>query len=378
MRPLSLMRVGGIRVIVDPTWFLVFALVVVSLGSDYLPAAAPHLTAFVSWILAVVAALLLFGSVLVHELSHAWLARRAGIAVPRIRLFLFGGVSEMMSEPHEPRAELRIAAAGPATSLLIAAVAYACALGLEGTSATAPRVIVEYLAVANLLLGMFNLLPGLPLDGGRILRAWLWWQHGNLLRATRTAGRVGVGLGWTLAALGFARFISGAFSGGWLGGLWLVIIGLFLSRAALATAESSLLRESLRGMRVRQLMTRDVATVPDHISLEEMVREIALHRPHDSYPVLADGQFAGVIGIDQVRHVPRDEWIRTPVRQVMTPAAMAPPLGPEDECLAALERMLREDRGLLAVVTESRLIGVLSRVDVLKLHRLRSSLDAAG
>jgi CBS domain-containing protein len=165
--------------------------------------------------------------------------------------------------------------------------------------------------------------------------------------------------------------------GGWLGGLWLVVIGLFLSRAATATTESSLLRESLRGARVRKLMTRDVVTVPDHIGLDEMVREIALQRPFAAYPVVAGDQYAGMIGLDQVRRVAREEWVRTPVRQVMTVAALAPPVTPDDEVLAVLERMLREDRTLFAVVVEGRVAGVLSRADVLKLYRVRSTLDAA-
>jgi len=373
MQPYSLMRVGGIRIVIDPTWVLVFLLVIGSIGTDYLPVAAPQLPVLTSWLLAVLAALLLFGSVLVHELSHAFLARRAGIPVPRIRLFLFGGVAEMAAEPHEPRAELRIAAAGPLTSLAIAALGFAGTVALEGTKPSGARALVEYLAVANLLLGLFNLLPGLPLDGGRILRALLWWHHGNLLRATRTAGRSGAVMGWLLAALGLVRVVFG----GWLGGLWLVIIGLFLNRAAMATTESSLLRESLRGARVRQLMTRDVVTVPDHISLDEMVREIALQRPFAAYPVVAGDQYAGMIGLDQVRRVAREEWVRTPVRQVMTVATLAPPVTPDDEVLAVLERMLREDQSLIGVVVEGRVTGVIARIDILELYRVRSTLGAA-
>lgn len=374
MQPTSLMRIAGIRIVIDPTWVLVFLLVVGSLGSDYLPAAAPHLKTVTSWILAVVAALLLFASVLVHELSHALLARRAGIPVPRIRLFLFGGVSEMAAEPHEPRAELRIAAVGPLTSLAIAVAGFATSLALPGRGPSGARVMIEYLAVANLLLGLFNLLPGLPLDGGRILRALLWWHHGNLLRATRTAGRSGAVLGGLLAALGLVR----ALFGGWLGGMWLVVIGLFLSRAALAATESSLLRESLRGARVRLVMTRDVVTVPDHIGIDEMVREIALQRPFATYPVLAEDQYAGMVGLDQVRRVAREEWMRTPVRQIMTLAALDPPVAPDDDLLAVLERMLREDRKVFAVVADGRVVGILSRVDILKLYRVRTTLDATA
>jgi Zn-dependent protease/CBS domain-containing protein len=370
MKPYSLMSIAGIRIVVDPTWFFVFLLVVASLGGGYLPVVAPHLSAIENWGLGVVAAILLFASVLVHELSHALLARSAGIPVPRIRLFLFGGVSEMTAEPHEPRSEFRIAAAGPAVSLLIAAVAEGAARALEGPEPSGARALVEYLAAANLLLALFNLLPGLPLDGGRMLRAWLWSRHGNLLRATRTAGRSGATIGWGLVALGFATLLFQNY----LGGLWFVILGLFLGRAATTTTEAALLRDSLSGVRVRQLMTREVAAVPAHASLEEMVREIALRRPHSVYPVLNGEEYVGVIGVEQVRRVPRDEWIRTPVRQVMTPAALSPPVAPEDDCLGALERMIREDRQFLAVVQDTKVVGALSRRDILELYRVRAAL----
>ncbi len=370
MKPYSLMRIAGIRIVVDPTWFFVFILVVASLGGGYLPVVAPQLSAIESWGLGAIAAVLLFASVLLHELSHALLARAAGIPVPRIRLFLFGGVSEMTAEPHEPRWEFRIAAAGPAVSLMIAGIAEAAAWALEGPEPSGTRALVEYLAAANLLLALFNLLPGLPLDGGRILRAWLWSRHGNLLRATRTAGRSGAAIGWGLVVMGFATFLFQNY----LGGLWFIILGLFLGRAATTTTEAALLRDSLTGVRVRQLMTREVVAVPAHASLEEMVKEIALRRPHAVYPVLNGEEYVGIIAVDQVRRVPRDEWIRTPVRQIMTPAALAPSVAPEDDCLGALERMIREELQFMAVVQDGRVVGALSHRDILELYRVRSAL----
>jgi Zn-dependent protease/CBS domain-containing protein len=372
MRLYPLMRVAGIRIVVDPTWLFVFALVVVSLSGDYLPAAAPHLGVVATWTLGVIAALLLFTSVLVHELSHALMARRAGIRVPRIRLFLFGGVAEMAAEAHEPRAELRIAMAGPLTSLVVAGAATFAVRLIAGAGPVWLLVLLRYVAMANLFLGLFNLLPGLPLDGGRILRAWLWSRHGNLLRATRSAGRGGAIIGFTFMGLGLALLAVQAF----ISGLWLIVLGFFINRAASASYETALLRDTLRGVHVRQLMVRDVVGVPDHISLEEMVAEIVTRRPHRVYPVMREAQMTGLIGIDQVRRVPRDEWIRVPVRQVMTPAALVPPAGPEEECVAALERMLRDDLMLLPVATEGRIIGVLSRRDILEHYHIRSTLAA--
>ncbi len=372
MPPYRLMRIAGIRIVIDPTWLIVFALVVISLGGDYIPTAAPHVSPPGAWTLGVVAAVLLFGSVLLHELSHALLARRAGIHVPRIRLFLFGGVSEMAAEPHEPRAELRIAAAGPATSLLLAALAATLQRAFTGPGPTGMNVLFGYLATANLLLGLFNLLPGLPLDGGRILRAWLWSRHGNLLRATRTAGRAGTTIGFIFIGLGFLLLVVHVY----VSGLWLAVLGFFLTRAATASYQTALLRDMLAGVRVRQLMVRDAITVPDHISLDEMVQETILRHPHRVYPVMNGEQVIGLVGIEQVRRVPRAEWIRTPVRQVMTPAALVPPVAPEDETVNVLERMIREEALLLPVVQEGRMIGVLSRGDILQHYQIRSTLAA--
>ncbi|HKQ96723.1 MAG TPA: CBS domain-containing protein, partial [Candidatus Polarisedimenticolia bacterium] len=199
---------------------------------------------------------------------------------------------------------------------------------------------------------------------------WLWSRHGNLLRATRTAGRAGAAIGWGLVGLGFLAILFQNF----LGGLWFVILGLFLGRAATTTTEAKLLRESLTGVRVRQLMTPEVATVQAHASLEEMVREIALRRPHAIYPVLTGDEYAGLIAVEQVRRVPRDEWIRTPVRQVMTPAALAPAIAPDDDCLGVLERMIREDLQFVAVAQDGKVVGALSRRDILELYRVRSAL----
>jgi Zn-dependent protease len=368
----ELMRVAGIRIVVDPTWLLIFALVTWSLATGYFPAADPSLEGAAAWWLGVVAALLLFSSVLVHELSHALLARRAGIGVPRIRLFLFGGVSEMAEEPRDPRAELRIAAAGPLTSLGLAA-AFA-ALSVTGLPALLPggAALVGYLASINLALAVFNLLPGFPLDGGRILRAWLWSRHGSLVRATRAAGRAGSIVGYGLMGLGITSLLNRNL----VGGLWLILIGLFLSQAAASSYQTTLLRDLLSGVRVRQLMSQPVIAVPEHASLAELVNDYFYRHPHGSFPVSSGDSLAGMVSLDQIKIVRREEWGRTPVRQVMTPASALRPLAPDDDCVAALERMIREDVGRLPVVEGGRLAGILSRRDVMQLFQIRSDLAA--
>ncbi|MBI4169637.1 MAG: site-2 protease family protein [Acidobacteria bacterium] len=367
------MRIAGIRIVIDPTWLFVFALVVWSLATGYFPAADASITGAEAWTLGAVAGVLLFASVLVHELSHALLARRAGIPVPRIRLFLFGGVSEMAAEPHNPRSEFRIAVAGPLTSISLAALFW----GLQRTALPSlvpgGPLVVEYLATINLALGIFNLVPGFPLDGGRILRAWLWWRRRDLLSATRTAGRAGSVVGYALMGLGLVSLIKGAT----LGGMWMILIGMFLNQAAGSSYQTALLKDLLSGVRVRERMTREVIAVPAHASLEELVNDYFYRHPHGSFPVSwGDGRLAGMVSLEQVKSVPRDDWVRMPVRQVMTPAEGVCALDPEEDCFAALEKMIRCDAGRLPVVDSGEIVGILSRRDVMKLFQVRSGLGA--
>jgi Zn-dependent protease/predicted transcriptional regulator len=370
MHGYNLMRIGGIRVVVDPSWLFIFALVVWSLATGYFPAAEPATTGLQAWALGVVAALLLFASVLVHELSHAALARRAGVPVPRIRLFLFGGVSEMASEPPDARAEIRIAAAGPLTSLALAFLFWGLSRTAFPASLPGGRAVAEYLAAINLALALFNLLPGFPLDGGRILRAWLWKSRGDLLSATRTAGRAGSIVGYSLMGVGLVNLVFG----GNLGGVWMILIGMFLNQAASQSYQTVLLRDTLSGCRVKELMSRPVITVPDHASLEELVNDYFYRHPHGSFPVASDDRLAGMVSLEQLKSVPREDWTRTPVRQIMTPAEALHPLDPDEDCVTALERMIRGDVGRLPVVAGGRILGILSRRDVMQLFKIRSDL----
>jgi len=374
MRAFNLMQIAGIRVVIDPSWLFIFFLVVWSLATGYFPEAYPPIHGGPAWILGVVAALLLFGSVLVHELSHALLARRAGIPVPRIRLFLFGGVSEMASEPQNPGAEVRIAAAGPLTSFGLAVLFYLLSVTGLPSIVNGGRQVVDYLAALNLALGLFNLLPGFPLDGGRILRAWLWARSGNLLSATRAAGRAGSIVGFGLIGLGLLQLVLNHN----LGGLWLMVIGMFLNQAATASYEFLRLRDTLSGYRVRQVMTQPVITVPEHASLEELAHEYFFRHPRGSFPVTSGtgDQFAGMVSLEQLKGVPREEWTRTPVRRIMTPAALLRPLDPDDTCATALEVMVRGDVGRLPVIAGGRIAGILSRRDIMQLFKVRSDLGS--
>lgn len=227
---LRLLRLLGIDIYINRTWLIIFALVAWNLAGGYFPAALPGLAAGWHWLLGVLGALLLFACVLAHELAHSVVARRHGLPISGITLFLFGGVSNLTESPHDPATEFKVAVVGPLSSLLLAGLFYLLFSVRPGPPLTA---LLAYLAVVNLLLAVFNVLPGFPLDGGRILRAALWWKTRNLTRSTLLAASVGAGVGWGLVFLGLLRVAAGDP----LGGVWLVVIGLFLRSAARFSAD---------------------------------------------------------------------------------------------------------------------------------------------
>lgn len=232
MGGLRLVRLAGIDIFIHRTWLIIFALVAWNLAVGYFPAVLPRTAAAWHWGLAAAGAVLLFVCVLIHEMAHSLVAKRAGLPISGITLFLFGGVSNLTESPNDPGTELRIAAAGPLASLALAGLFYAL-LGLARAGWPPLAALLAYLTVVNILLAVFNILPGFPLDGGRILRAVLWWRTDNLKRATMTAASVGSGVGWGLVFLGLLRLSAGEP----LGGVWLIVIGLFLRSAARYSAE---------------------------------------------------------------------------------------------------------------------------------------------
>jgi Zn-dependent protease len=306
---LQIVRIAGIPVRVDASWLLIFALISWSLASGYFPAVLPELTSGGAWLHAVTAALLLFASVFLHELSHALVARAQGVRVIGIRLHVFGGVSELESEPPTPRAEFRIAVVGPLTSLALAALCY----GLGRAWAAVPWVVAltGYLTVVNLIVGLFNLAPGFPLDGGRLLRAMLWWWSGSLSRATRWASRVGALFALALVGLGVLRALTGEL----VGGLWFMLIGLFLHQAARTSHAMARLHARLEPLRVADVMRH--------------------------HPIL-DGQGAGTLG-------------RLDPDEVVTP---------ESSAWAAFLKAARHRGGRVAVVDRGRLVGIVSHRDL--------------
>jgi Zn-dependent protease len=352
-------RVWGIPVQVHVSWLVIFGLIAWSLSIGYFPRVLPDLPLLTHWVSGFVAALLLFVSVLFHELSHSVVARRHGLHVAAITLHIFGGVSELEEEPASPGQEFTMAIVGPLTSFAIAALAAVAARWAEPVPVLA--AILAYLAVVNTAVGAFNLVPGFPLDGGRVLRAALWRARGDLGWATRMAGRAGAVTALGLMGIGILR----SFTGDFLGGLWLVLIGLFLRQAAQASAHESQVRRALEGLAVRDVMTREVVQLAPDLSVARAVDEFFWRYHVSSFPIVADGRPTGILSMRNLGQIPRERWATTTVTQAMERIADPLMAAPADGLWEAFQKLARNGLGRLAVVDGGRLVGYLSAKDVM-------------
>lgn len=351
-------RIAGVEVGVNWSWLVVFALITWSLASGVFPDQDPNLSKGTYVAMAVVAALLFFVSLLGHELGHAVTARREGMELDGITLWLFGGVARFKGMFPSATAELKIALAGPVVSL---AIGLACSLLAWALRLPSPvDGVLAWLGYINLVLLVFNLLPALPLDGGRVLRASLWRAKRDFAWATDVAASIGRGFGYLLIAAGVFLFIfQGAFSGAWL-----AFIGWFLLGAANAEQRHIAARQALGGLRVRDLMTEDPVTVASDSTIGRFMDEVAWQRRHTTYPVMDNGRVVGLLAFDCVSSVPREAWDSRSVRECMIPLQDVPELRPDEAAIDALGELSETtvNRGL--VLDDGRLVGILSAADL--------------
>ncbi|HWR73030.1 MAG TPA: site-2 protease family protein, partial [Nitrospirota bacterium] len=342
----------GIPIRVHFSWFIIFGLITWSLSTFYFPQAAPDLPAASYWVKGVLAAFLLFASVGFHELAHSFVAKKYKISIESITLFIFGGVAQMKGEPPHPKAEFRIAIAGPLSSFFLSALF----LFLSMTAAGGIRALFSYLAQINLIIGVFNLIPGFPMDGGRVLRSAIWKQKKDFFYATRMASNIGQKI-----ALFFILFGIFSLFTRMPGGLWLMLIGWFLYTAAQSSYQQSTLQESLSGIKVRDIMVKDIVTLGSSMTVDEAVNGYFLRYGYGGFPVMRDGDFLGIITLKEVKEVPREDWTRVTVGSVFVTHARKWEVSPEDDVMRALELMIREDKGRLVIVENGRLRGLITR-----------------
>jgi Zn-dependent protease/CBS domain-containing protein len=365
-------RLFGIPLRVHLSWLLVFGLISWSLAAGYFPAQLPDLPVWSYWLKAIVTAAMFFVSIILHELGHSLVARHHGIGIASITLFVFGGVSQMKEEPRQARQELQIAIIGPVISLGLAALfGVLGALAARGGQAAGLAVVLTYLAAVNLLVAVFNLLPAFPLDGGRVLRAVLWWRSGNLVQATTAAARVGRALAMGLIALGAVQLLGGNF-----GGVWLMLIGWFIMQAATTSLAQVSLRRALDGLRVRDVMTTEVKTVPADATVRALIEDYFIRYTYGGYPVVKDGgAVVGLVTLHELRNTPAEGRDATRVERVMVPLAAPLVVDPGTPVVEALNRMVTSGAGRLVVLDGDRLVGLITTNGIMHLTQIRSALD---
>lgn len=359
--------IRGIPIEINYSWFLIFALVAWSLASQYFPEQVPGLAPRTYWGLGIVSALALFGSVLLHELGHSVVAQRNGIAIRGITLHIFGGVAKLAREADSPGVEFRIAAAGPAVSF---ALALGCLFLLRLPGWPEPAAaLLGYLQFVNFAVAIFNLVPGFPLDGGRILRALLWWWREDLQQATRVTGAIGGGFAFSLMLLGVVSFAWG----NPVQGIYFLFIGIFLKQAADASIQQVAWRQAFRGITVGDVMTREVVTVDPDFTLARLADDLFWRHRFTSFPVMQGGRVVGIVALKHLREHPRERWGEVRVREAMLPFGPDLEAGPQEAALDAFARLSQNPVGRMAVVENGeRLVGYLSVKDLLHILALRS------
>jgi Zn-dependent protease/CBS domain-containing protein len=372
-------RVGsiiGIEIRIDYTWFVIFALILWTLTRGVFPTTYPSQPPLTYLGMGAAATLLFFASLLAHELSHSFVARSRGIPVESITLFIFGGMARTRQEFETPRDEFLVAAAGPIMSLALAALFWLLAwVGMQaGASATVPAV-ASYLALINFVLAVFNLFPGFPLDGGRLLRAIVWKRTGDLRQATRIASNGGKVFGYMLMLFGLLNL----FAGNPLGGVWLVFIGWFVRMTAETSYVQHVLRSSMEGATARDVMTADPQTVAPGETLQHFLDEYVLHGRHHSYPIVDAARPLGLITLDRVRAVPRQEWHTRTVQDAMVPLSAEIAVAPDDDMIEALQKLDASRLGRVLVTHDGRLVGLISQSDIARwLERVRLRAEIIG
>lgn len=354
----------GIEIGIHVSWYAIFILIAYSLGSDFFPRALPGESGLAYSIMGISAALLLFLSVLAHELSHSFVARFFRLKIDRIYLFFFGGISQIHEDGLTPKSEMLMAVAGPVFSLVFALI---CAMLVPLIHSPPVSTVVAYLARINLMLGLFNLLPGFPLDGGRVVRGLVWWKTGRYDLATAYTSKSGKFLGALMGIFGLAAVLLG----GDLGGLWMALIGVFLFVMAESSFEQMLLKKSLSSKLVSSVIEKRPLTVNSSLPVERLVKEYFLKLPLDHLPVVDDGHFRGVVELDRIVRVRPEVRRSILVKDVMVRSDRVPVLSPHDSLYAALERMSSARVDLLPVIEGKRLLGIVTRESLI--HFLRAS-----
>jgi len=376
MEAFKIGRIFGIDIRIHWSWLAIFFLLLWWLATGFYDdvSAYSHWSAAERWLASGITTVLFFVSILLHELSHSLVARRLGLPVHSITLFIFGGVSSLKEEPSSPGQEFKMAIVGPLMSFALGIIAAGIALAFwaNGSDDTVPGAVAAYLAFINIAVGVFNMLPGYPLDGGRVLRATLWARTDSMLRATRWASRVGTIIAFGLMALG----VISALAGNWLGGVWFIVIGWFLRNTSEQAYQQLLYRDTLQGAKVSDIVDRSLEGAPPDIPLSELVNDYILGRGQRCVPIVVESNLLGLVTMGDLRRFPPDEWAATSAFRAMTPREQLYTIASEDELMSALELMAANDVNQLPVIDGFDFSGFVTRADVIR--RIQVKAELAG
>jgi len=370
-RNIKLFKIFGIEVGLNWSWFLIFILVIFSLSTQVFPGWYPQFSLITNLILGFITAIFFFASVLTHELSHSVVANLSGISIRKINLFMFGGVAQMSKPPQTAVQEFLMAIAGPLASFVLSIFFGIFWFGLRLTNFKFLPVIAffGYLSLINLSLGIFNLLPGFPLDGGRILRSILWYITEDLLSSTRIASILGQIIGYSMAAFGFMSIFIYQLQS--FGGLWFIVLGLFLQNLAKTSYKQEIMRSSLETVFVRDVMRRDVQTINPDITLNDLVKNWFMIYGYKIFPVLENGKIIGTISTEDVKLIPKDRWLTTTVREVLKTIKESQLINLESKVMDALHKMNGNKLDYLLIVEQNRLLGIIHIDDIMRYVKLK-------
>jgi Zn-dependent protease/CBS domain-containing protein len=367
-------KVFGVSLRLHYSWFFIFALITWALAANYFPSTHPTWSLSMKIGAGLITSFLFFGSVLFHELMHSLVALREDIQIQSITLFILGGVSQMAGEPKTAKDEFRMAVAGPLSSLVLGGIFLGIYFALRNNTAEAAQfgaAISFYLGFINILLGAFNLIPGFPLDGGRVLRSLLWWRGKNLQSATKIASNIG-------RVFGFLFIFGGIwliFSGDFFDGIWLALIGWFLESAAVGSYRQMLLQDMLKGHVASDVMSQDCMVVPPDITVEKLVNENILTSGRRCFPVTSNGDIEGLVTMHNIRSIPRDRWSTELVRDTMTPLDSVKSVEPNEDLNVVLQMMTQDDINQVPVIYQGKIVGIVGRDNIINFINTRAELQ---
>jgi len=363
-------KVFGIEINIDSSWLIIFVLVTWTLAGQYFPSQNPNWSLLLNWSLGIIASILFFASVLAHELSHSLVAIHQGEKVKNITLFIFGGVAQIGEEPDKPLKEFMIAFVGPLTSIAIGIIS---GIAWWLTREISPPIasILRYLGIINIALAFFNLIPGFPLDGGRVLRAIIWGFTKNVKLATKVASFSGKFVSFLLIFWG----IKLIFSGLTLNGIWMIFIGWFLYNAATSSYRHLLVKDALREVRVEDLMITNFDTVSPGLSIQQLVDDYILHHQDRGFLVVEGGLVQGIVCLHDVKKVPRGRWSNTTIGEIMIPKDQLEKVSPGDDASVALSKLSARNIHQIPVVKENRVRGILRRNDILNYLQFHADVE---